>query len=303
MKINGMDRAFMVIGENVHTTRALIKRNKRVNLDENGGGTISYVSRDGTDGQLPIPENITATQDFQEGRVKHVKAALHQAMHGAGDLADIGLNYIRAIVEHQEDAGADFLDINVDEVSLKKEEQIEAMQWLTDKVQGMATRPLSIDSSDIDVIAAGLAVYDGCNGPPMLTPASMEKGIAANDIYLDPLVFPVAVDPEYGRDCLNAIRQIRERFGPEIHITGGISNASFGVPGRKFINEAFLRLAVEAGGDSGIMDPVQNDPAAALAPIAPGAPSQGVAMAMEVVLGQDKDCAAYIKAWRKKVIR
>ncbi|MBT4043583.1 MAG: hypothetical protein HOF11_08780, partial [Rhodospirillaceae bacterium] len=119
----------------------------------------------------------------------------------------------------------------------------------------------------------------------------------------DPLVFPVAVDPEYGRDCLNAIRQIRERFGPEIHITGGISNASFGVPGRKFINEAFLRLAVEAGGDSGIMDPVQNDPAAALAPIAPGAPSQGVAMAMEVVLGQDKDCAAYIKAWRKKVIR
>ena len=348
MKINGMDRAFMVIGENVHTTRALIKRNKRVNLDENGGGTISYVSRDGTDGQLPIPENITATQDFQEGRVKHVKAALHQAMHGAGDLADIGLNYIRAIVEHQEDAGADFLDINVDEVSLKKEEQIEAMQWLTDKVQGMATRPLSIDSSDIDVIAAGLAVYDGCNGPPMLNSASMErpsaldlaadckaavivtaagesampdgtegrvkkattmieaameKGIAANDIYLDPLVFPVAVDPEYGRDCLNAIRQIRERFGPEIHITGGISNASFGVPGRKFINEAFLRLAVEAGGDSGIMDPVQNDPAAALAPIAPGAPSQGVAMAMEVVLGQDKDCAAYIKAWRKKVIR
>ncbi|MDE0945004.1 MAG: dihydropteroate synthase [Alphaproteobacteria bacterium] len=345
MKIDGMDRELMVIGENVHTTRALLKRDKRVTLDDTGGGTITYLTRDGTERQLPIPDVITATQDFQEGRIKHVKSALYHAMHSADDLANEGLHYIRAIVDHQEDAGADFLDINVDEVSLKKEEQIEAMQWLVDKVQAMATRPLSIDSSDIDIIAAGLAAYDGRNGPPMLNSASMErpsaldlaadykaavivtaagesampdgtagrvknaatmieaaleKGIAANDIYLDPLVFPVAVDPEYGRDCLNAIREIRQRFGPEIHITGGISNASFGVPGRKFINEAFLRLAVEAGGDSGIMDPVQNDPQAALAP---GSPSIGVTMATEVVLGQDKDCATYIKAWRKKVIR
>ncbi|MDA1099718.1 MAG: dihydropteroate synthase [Proteobacteria bacterium] len=342
MKIDGMDREFIVIGENVHTTRALLRRNKRVTTDEAGADVINYVTLSGEERSLPIPEAIKATQDFQEGRVKHFKAALQQAMFGTGPAQAEGLCYIQAIVEKQEAAGADYLDVNVDEVSLKKEEQIEAMQWLTGRVQDLATRPPSIDSSDIDVIAAGLAVYDGRNGPAMLNSASLErptaldlaqqfgttvivtasgqsampdgaagrvanattmieaalaKGIPATDIYLDPLVFPVSVDPEFGRHCLDAITEIRRRHGPDIHITGGISNASFGVPARKYINEAFLRLAVQAGADSGIMDPVQNDPNMALAP---GTPSNAIALAMDVVLGRDADCATYIKAWRKK---
>ncbi len=341
MKIDGMEREFIVIGENVHTTRVLLKRSKRVTTDDGGGDVISYTSQGGETHALPIPDVITASQDFQEGRVKHVKAALHQGMFGTADAAREGLQYIQAIVARQEATGADFLDINVDEVSMRTEEQIEAMQWLTGKVQEAASRPLAIDSSDTSVIAAGLAAYDGRNGPPMLNSASMErpdalelaaqynaaavvtaagtsampegagervanaatmidaaveKGIPLKDIYLDPLVFPVSVDPEYGRHCLDAVREIRQRYGPEIHITGGISNASFGVPGRKFINEAFLRLMVEAGGDSGIIDPVQNDPNAALAP---GEPSRAIELAMAVVLGQDPDCRTYIKAWRK----
>ncbi|MBT7759180.1 MAG: dihydropteroate synthase [Rhodospirillaceae bacterium] len=342
MKIDGMDRDFIVIGENVHTTRALLRRNKRVTTNADGADVIAYTTMAGEDRFLPIPEVIKATQDFEEGRVKHFKAALLQAMSGSGAAQDEGVGYIQAIVEKQEAAGADYLDVNVDEVSLKKEEQIEAMQWLTGRVQEMATRPLSIDSSDIDVIAAGLTAYDGRNGPAMLNSASLErptaldmaleygaavvvtasgasampdgaqgrvanastmieaalaKGIAPGNIYLDPLVFPVAVDPEFGRHCLDAIAEIRQRHGPEIHITGGISNASFGVPGRKFINEAFLRLAVEAGADSGIMDPVQNDPNGALAA---GTPSHAIALATDVVLGRDPDCKVYIKAWRKK---
>lgn len=342
-RFDGLDREFFVIGENVHTTRALLRRNKRVTTDESGADAVSYTGPDGETRFLVIPETIKNTQDFQEGRVKHVKAALYHAMHGDNSSdQQAGLDYIQDIVRLQEAAGADYLDINVDEVSLKKEEQIEAMAWLTKQVQDMATRPLSIDSSDIDIIAAGLAAYDGRNGPALLNSASMErrqaldlavdhgaavivtaagesampdgtegrvangstmieaaleKGIAAKDIYLDPLVFPVAVDPDYGRHCLDAITEIRWRFGPDIHITGGISNASFGVPARKYINEAFLRLAVAAGSDSGIMDPVQNPPEIALGP---GEPSLGIKLATDVVLGQDGDCAAYIKAWRKK---
>ncbi len=345
MKIDGMERDFIVIGENVHTTRVLLKRSKRVTTDDGGGDVITYTTTTGETRALPIPDVITGSQDFQEGRVKHIKAALHQGMFGSAEAAAEGLNYIQAIVERQEVTGADFLDINVDEVSMRTEEQIEAMQWLTGKVQEMASRPLSIDSSDIDVIAAGLDTYDGRNGPPMLNSASMErpgaldlavqynaaavvtaagtsamphgagervdnatamidqaveKDIALDNIYLDPLVFPVSVDPEYGRHCLDAVREIRQRYGPDIHITGGISNASFGVPGRKFINEAFMRLMVQAGGDSGIIDPVQNDPNAALANLAGGEPSRAIELAMAVVLGQDPDCRTYIKAWRKK---
>lgn len=339
MKIDGMERPFWVIGENVHTTRALMRRNKRMTTDTSGAEAIAYSDPAGVAQVLSLPDAVKNTQDFQEGRVKHVKAALHVAMLDGGQG---GLDYIQDIVAKQEAAGADFLDINVDEFSLKTAEQIGAMTWLVDKVQAMASVPLSIDSSDIDVIAAGLGAYDGRHGRPLLNSASMErlgaldlavehgaavivtaagesampdgtkgrvsnattmieaalaKGIAAGDIYLDPLVFPVAVDPEYGQHCLDAISEIRQRFGPDIHITGGISNASFGVPARKYINEAFLRLAVAAGGDSGIMDPVQNDPNVALAT---GEPSRGVELATAVVLGQDADCATYIKAWRKK---
>ena len=64
-----------------------------------------------------------------------------------------------------------------------------------------------------------------------------------------------------------------------------------------YINEAFLRLAVEAGADSGILDPVQNDPVSALTA---SKPSRAVSLATDVVLGQDADCSTYIKAWRTK---
>src|ERR1035441_74318 len=60
--------------------------------------------------------------------------------------------------------------------------------------------------------------------------ASLAAGIELDRIFVDPLVFPIAVDGEYGRHCLDAIAEIRRRFGDEIHITGGMSNVSFGLP-------------------------------------------------------------------------
>ena len=48
---------------------------------------------------------------------------------------------------------------------------------------------------------------------------------------------------------------IRKQYGPEVHITGGLSNVSFGMPARKLINQVFTWLAVQAGADSGIVDP------------------------------------------------
>ena len=116
MKIAGLDREFIVIGENVHTTRVLLRRNNRVRVDDNGADAISYMDQAGNTKFLVIPEIIKETQDFQEGRIKHVKAALQIAM---SENCDTGLDYIRTIVTQQEAAGADYLDINVDEVSLK----------------------------------------------------------------------------------------------------------------------------------------------------------------------------------------
>ena len=85
--------------------------------------------------------------------------------------------------------------------------------------------------------------------------ASLAAGIRLGRIFVDPLVFPIAVDSEYGRHCLDAITELRRGFGTEIHITGGMSNVSFGLPNWRLLNDAFLPLAIEAGADSGTIDP------------------------------------------------
>ena len=60
--------------------------------------------------------------------------------------------------------------------------------------------------------------------------AATEKGFALDDLHIDPLVFPISVDGQFGHHCLDAIRGLRAKYGPEIHITGGMSNVSFGLP-------------------------------------------------------------------------
>jgi cobalamin-dependent methionine synthase I len=43
-------------------------------------------------------------------------------------------------------------------------------------------------------------------------------------------MFPISVDGDFGHHVLDAIRAIRTKYGSEIHITGGMSNVSFGLP-------------------------------------------------------------------------
>ncbi|MBO67269.1 MAG: hypothetical protein CL398_03060 [Acidiferrobacteraceae bacterium] len=85
-------------------------------------------------------------------------------------------------------------------------------------------------------------------------------GIAMEDRFLDPLVFPIGAGPEFGNHYLDAVRELRSRF-PEVHIFGGHSNVSFGLPRRKLVNHTFVTLSVLAGCDSLMVDPVMNPPA------------------------------------------
>lgn len=90
-----------------------------------------------------------------------------------------------------------------------------------------------------------------------LMPLLVAVGIKGGDIYVDPLVFPVATDSNNAQSFIDAVAAIRKAHGPAIHITGGLSNVSFGMPARKLINQVFTWMVVEAGGDSGILDPLQ----------------------------------------------
>lgn len=128
-----------------------------------------------------------------------------------------------------------------------------------------------------------------------ITEAALSKGIARSDIYIDPLFFPISVSGTYGPHSLNAIRMIREEYGPEIHITGGMSNVSFGLPKRELVNEVFLRLAIDNGADSGIIDPVRLDIDKILSLDMDSKPVQ---IATEMLMGNDDFCMNYITAFR-----
>ena len=333
-----------VIGENIHCTRVALRKGKRI-AERDGAEAILYRTADGEERALPVTEESKRTKDYEEGRVKHVQVAIETAMETAasdppGDPAE-GLRYIEALVRHQERAGAAFLDLNVDEISPKLAVQTGAMTWLAATVQGLTDLPLSIDSSSVDVIRAGLKAIAPAQARPMLNSASLERlealdlarahdcrvvvtaagergmpdgadarvanatrmveaalarGFTPGDLYIDPLVFPISVDSGFGRHCLDAIRALRARYGADIHITGGMSNVSFGLPARKLLNDIFVLLAVEAGADGGILDPVAS-PAEAILAIDRDDPRYR--LAEDVMLGRDEHCMAYIRAWRK----
>jgi len=84
-----------------------------------------------------------------------------------------------------------------------------------------------------------------------------EKGVPMRDRFLDPLVFPVGAGPLYGLHFINAVKLLRKKY-PEVHIFGGLSNVSFGLPRRKLLNDAFIRLCMKAGCDALMIDPLMN---------------------------------------------
>ena len=332
--------AFRIIGENVHTTRIVRRPGPLVGIDDEGHEAIRFSDESGAERWLPIPEEEQRTQEYDEGRVKHVRSAVRLAKERDGADAEVGLAYLRAMALRQVECGARFLDINVDEYSHRLPEQIETMRWLVGVLGPLVSVPLSIDSSNLEIIAAGIEAADGSAGPPMLNSASLErvealelaaasggavivtaagasgmpsnteervenasrmielalgKRIALDLLYVDPLVFPISVDGEFGEHCLGAFRELRARYGGEIHLTGGMSNVSFGLPGRRLINDVFLVLAIEAGADSGIIDPVTNSVEQALALDRDSRPFQ---LAHDVLSGADRHCRAYLKAFR-----
>lgn len=130
----------------------------------------------------------------------------------------------------------------------------------------------------------------------MLKSAGMDE----DAIYFDPLVFPVATDSNNARAFLDAVRGVRATFGPRIHLVGGFSNVSFGMPCRKLINQVFTRLAVEAGADGGIVDPFQIN-LESLNTLDAGTESFGLARAL--LMGEDDFGAEFIMAHRAGRLR
>ena len=331
---------FIVIGENIHTSRVVRRDGARIGETPSGEPGVR-VPVDGGEALLPVPSIVRDTREFASGRVKHVMVAVLEGMANGPD-ADIAAAYIRWMAARQIAGGAAYLDLNVDEVSSEVEGRLTAMAWLVGVVGPVSTVPLSIDSSDSAVMTVGLDLYEshwGGGAPPLLNSAAADRvdvlgmaaergspvvlsstgatmptgteermvravemiemalghGLILSALHVDPLVIPIGVDAEAGTAYLEAVRQLRERYGPALHITSGVSNVSFGMPARRLISDVFLDMSVQAGQDSGIVDPVAADVARALAP---DRTSESYRLAADLLTGADAFGVEFIEAFR-----
>ena len=114
-----------------------------------------------------------------------------------------------------------------------------------------------------------------------------EFGISPDRVYIDPLVETLGANPEALETVCECTKRIKDAY-PTIHVAGALSNISFGLPGRKYINIPFMTLCMAAGMDAAVMDPTSRD-------------MNGVMHATEALLGIDDYCMDYIEAYRENL--
>jgi len=87
-----------------------------------------------------------------------------------------------------------------------------------------------------------------------LVAAAEAHGIPRHDVVIDPLALTAGAQQAEAKETLKAIRWIAEELG--VHTSLGVSNISFGLPNRHFLNAVYLNMAVTQGLSMAIMNPL-----------------------------------------------
>ena len=212
------------------------------------------------------------------------------------ELREGSMEMVSAFAEEQEACGAGILDVNMGMSGIdEKAMMLKALET----VGGITNLPLSIDSSNVDVIETALRRYPGralinsisyekakvdallplakkYGAMFILLPLSdeglpgnlaekiaiIEKikekafalGLTREDIIVDGLVTTVGANKTAATETLETIRYCKENGLATIC---GLSNISFGLPERSFVNASFLTMAIQAGLTMAIANPSQ----------------------------------------------
>jgi len=244
------------------------------------------------------------------GKKKLKEALLHQ-------------RYDEVILEaiHQEQSGADVLDVNVGVPGI---DEIATMVKVVRSVQEVIRLPLQIDSSNPEVLEAACRIY---NGKPLINSVNGKKevmdavfpivkkyggvvlgltldengipdraedrlaiarriietaesyGIDRSDVIIDALVLTASAQQKEVIETLKALTLVKNELG--VHTVLGCSNVSFGLPNRPLINKTFLAMALYAGLDLPIINPMDRELMATID-------------AFEVLTYKDPDSSRYI---------
>ena len=195
----------------------------------------------------------------------------------------------------QQEAGADVLDVNVGLPGIDEPQTMKTVIRLIQEVVNLPLqidsshaqaievacryyngKPLinSVNGKDevMDAIFPIVKKYGGVvigltleDGIPLLAEerlAIAEKivqkaqnyGIPKEDIIIDCLTLTASAQQKEVQETLKALRLVKEKLG--VHTVLGVSNVSFGLPNRPLLNRTFLTLAMQAGLDLPIINPL-----------------------------------------------
>lgn len=115
---------------------------------------------------------------------------------------------------------------------------------------------------------------------------ALELGIPKEDVYIDCLTLTASAEQEGVVETLKAVRRVKEELGLKTVL--GVSNISFGLPGRELINHTFLTMAMQNGLDLPIMNPNV-------------ASMTGSVRAFRLLMGYDKNSLEYIEAYNTQL--
>ena len=149
------------------------------------------------------------------------------------------------------------------------------------KKYGAAVVGLAIDKRGILSSAA-----DRVEIAKRITKAALDAGIPREDIYIDCLTLTASAQQADVLATVEALAACKRELG--VRTILGVSNISFGLPCRPYLNTTFLTMAMYAGLDLAIMNPSSEEMMAAV-------------YAFNVLTNRDKQSAAYIARYANRV--
>ncbi|MBR6452067.1 MAG: homocysteine S-methyltransferase family protein [Lachnospiraceae bacterium] len=108
-----------------------------------------------------------------------------------------------------------------------------------------------------------------------------QEGIRPEDVVIDCLTLTASAQQKEVAETLKAVRTVREMGH---HTVLGVSNVSFGLPYRALLNRTFLTMAIDAGLDLPIMNPLDTQ-------------MMGCVDAANLLLNYDIDSTCYINKY------
>ncbi len=266
--------------------------------------------------EIPFDDTIVIGERLNPTGRKKLKAALAE-----GDVA-----YVLREAVAQAEAGAHILDVNVGVPGLDEpavlDETVQAVQSVTDLPLQIDTsdpqalaRALrhyngkalvnSVNGTEASMAAVLplVARYGGTlvaltldeSGIPPTAEGRLAIarrilargatfGLRPSDFIIDVLCLAVSAEAQSANVILESLRRVRTELGCRTCL--GVSNISFGLPARPLVNAAFYTLALGAGLNAAIVNPLAADMMTAV-------------RAFRALTGRDPACGGWIDAFRE----